>query len=113
MRLTSMTVPLSRVRMEETALILSMTTTALAQWNMLSVFAIGNCTSQQQLYILLAYDPRVFTTVCLRAITVLYLERTAFQTRASIMGHVLIGQLIISVFAVRNTRENSVRHCTK
>ena len=46
MRLTSRTVPLSRVRMEGTALILSMTTIAPAQWNMLSVFAIRNCASQ-------------------------------------------------------------------
>ena len=112
MRLTLMTVPLSHVRIEGTALILSMNTIAPAQWNMLSVLAIrivlhnNNCIYQHII-------PCVYTAVCFRATTVPCLEMTAFQTHASIMGHALIGRLIMSVFAARDISENSVRKCTK
>ena len=36
------------------------------------------------------------------------LETTAFQTPASITGHALIGQLIMSVFAVKDISESTV-----
>ena len=45
--------------------------------------------------------------------TVPCLETTALQTRASIMGHALIGRLIMSVFAVRDILESTVMQSDK